>query len=141
MAIARKLQTSRDIFRVSGTSKRDRAIDAWLDEQPEELGATARTWFARMRACGSDVREVMHDGCPVACIEDAPFAYVDAFTAHVNVGFFQGASLPDPAGVLRGTGRFMRHVKLKPTLLVGEPVLQALIEAAYRDMKSRLLGG
>jgi len=133
-----RVQTSRDIFRVSGTSKRDRAIDAWFDEQPEDLGAIARTWFGRMRACGTDVREAMHDGCPVACIEDAPFAYVDAFTAHVNVGFFQGAALHDPAGLLQGAGRFMRHVKLKPGARVDEASLEALIVAAHRDIRARL---
>jgi len=133
-----RVQTSRDIFRVSGTSKRDRAIDAWFDEQPGDLGAIARTWFGRMRACGTDVREAMHDGYPVACIEDAPFAYVDAFTAHVNVGFFQGAALHDPAGLLQGAGRFMRHVKLKPAARVDEASLEALIVAAHRDIRARL---
>ena len=138
MTFARKLQTSRDIFRVSGTSRRDRAVDAWFDEQPEDLGTIARTWFDRMRACGTDVREALHDGCPVACIENAPFAYVDAFTAHVNVGFFQGAALHDPAGLLQGAGRFMRHVKLKPGARLDEASLEALIVAAHRDIRARL---
>ena len=133
-----RVQTSRDIFRVSATSTRDRAVDEGFDEQPEELGAIARTWFGRMRACGTDVREALHDGCPVACIEDAPFAYVDAFTAHVNVGFFQGAALRDPARLLQGTGRFMRHVKLRPGTPVDEVALEALIAAAHRDIRARL---
>lgn len=137
MAFARKLQTSRDIFRLSGASRRDRAIDAWFDEQPDDLGALARGWFARMRACGTDVRELIHDGCPMACVDDAPFGYVDVFTAHVNVGFFQGASLRDPARLLQGTGRFMRHVKLKPAADVDTASLEALIAAAYLDMKGR----
>ena len=137
MAFARRLQTSRDIFRLSGASRRDRAIDAWFDEQPDDLGALARGWFARMRACGADVRELIHDGCPVAGIDDAPFGYVDVFTAHVNVGFFQGASLRDPARLLQGTGRFMRHVKLKPGADVDTASLEALIAAAYLDMKGR----
>jgi len=141
VAFARRLQTSRDIFRLSGASRRDRAIDAWFDEQPDDLGALARGWFARMRACGNDVRELIHDGCPVACIDDAPFGYVDAFTAHVNVGFFQGASLRDPARLLQGTGRFMRHVKLKPGSLVDASPLEALIGLAYVDIKARLKHG
>ena len=49
-----------------------------------------------MRGCGDDVREHLHDGHPTACIGDAAFAYVNAFRAHVNVGFFLGAILPDP---------------------------------------------
>jgi hypothetical protein len=138
MALARKVQTSRDIFRVSGVTRRDPEIEAWFDECPDDLGAIARTWFALMRACGPDVREAIHDGCPVACIADAPFGYVDVFTAHANVGFFQGASLPDPKRLLQGTGKFMRHVKLKPGVAVDAPSLDALIRAAYLDMRKRL---
>ena len=73
----------------------------------------ARRWFEVMRGCGDEVREVLHDGCPVACLGDVPFGYVNVFTAHVNVGFFQGAGLRDPEGLLEGTGKFMRHVKLR----------------------------
>ena len=84
-----------------------------MDEQPEELGAIARRWFDVIRDCGDDVRELIHDDAPTACVADAAFAYVDAFTAHVNVGFFNGVALADPAGLLEGTGKFMRHVKLR----------------------------
>ena len=84
-----------------------------MDEQPEELGAIARHWFDVIRDCGDDVRELIHDDAPTACVADAAFAYVDAFTAHVNVGFFNGAGLADPAGLLEGTGKYMRHVKLR----------------------------
>lgn len=79
----------------------------------------------------------MHAGHPTACVGDAAFGYVDAFTAHVNVGFYQGAGLPDPAGLLEGNGRFMRHVKLEPGRDVDEQALTTLIEAAYADMKRR----
>lgn len=65
-----------------------------------------------MRACGDDVRELLHDGHPTACVREAAFGYVNAFTSHVNVGFFRGAEIDDPDGPLEGTGKFMRHVKL-----------------------------
>lgn len=83
----------------------------------------------------------MHDGCPTVCVQDAAFAYVSAFTAHVNVGFFQGASLADPAGLLEGTGKYMRHVKLRPGLAVDESSLAALITAAHLDIVARLRAG
>ena len=121
-----------------GAAERDPAIDVWLDAQPHALGGIARRWFARMRECGADVRELMHDGCPNACVEDAPFAYVNVFRAHVNVGFFQGASLPDPAGLLQGTGKYMRHVKLRPGVSVDAGALEVLIDAAYRDIAERV---
>src|SRR5215831_15316549 len=105
---------SNAILRFNGAVKHDPLIDVWLNKQPHELGSIAQDWFAKMRECGSDVLELMHDGCPVVCIEDAPFAYVNVFRSHVNVGFFHGAALQDPAGLLEGNGKRMRHVKLKP---------------------------
>ncbi len=102
------------------------------------LGAIARRWFELMRACGDDVRELVHDGAPTACVDDAGFAYANAFTAHVNVGFFRGAELPDPDGLLEGSGRFMRHVKLRPGQAVNEAALRRLVQAAYLDMRRRV---
>jgi hypothetical protein len=126
------------MLRFSGAVKRDPAIDVWLKEKAPELGAIAQRWFARMRECGKDVRELMHDGCPVACVGDAPFGYVNVFTAHVNVGFFHGAELDDPAGLLEGSGKRMRHVKLRPGADHNLAALSALIDAAYADIESRL---
>ncbi len=103
-----------------------------------ELGAIAQRWFGVMRDCGDDVRELLHDGHPTACVTDAAFAYVDAFKAHVNVGFFRGAEIADPEGLLEGTGKFMRHVKLRPEREVDARALRALIATAYADMKARL---
>ena len=118
--------------------RHDPAIDDWLRAHPGPLGKIAERWFETMRACGEDVRELLHDGHPTACVGDAAFAYVNAFKAHVNVGFFQGASLPDPAGLLEGTGRFMRHVKLRPGAGIDAPAVEALIAAAHRDIVARL---
>lgn len=126
------------IFRLSGTVRRDAAIDAWMGARRAELADLARSWFEVMRACGDDVREVVHDGQPTACVGDAAFAYVDAFRSHVNVGFFHGAALADPARLLAGTGKFMRHVALRPGREIDASALRALIEAAYADIRRRL---
>ena len=126
------------LFLLPGGAKRDPAVETWMDEQPEELAAIARRWFDVIRNCGDDVREMIHDKAPTACVADAAFAYVDAFTAHVNVGFFHGAQLPDPAGVLEGTGKHMRHMKLKPEVAIDDMALSGLVEAAYLDIKGRL---
>lgn len=129
---------SSQLLRFPGGIRRDPAIEVWMHAHPGELGAIARRWFDAMRACGDDVRELLHDGHPTACIGDAGFGYVNAFTAHVNVGFFRGAELADPDALLEGTGRFMRHVKLGPGRRVDETALAKLVEAAYLDMKRRL---
>ncbi len=109
-----------------------------MREHTGELGAIARRWFEVMRDCGDDVRELLHDGHPTACVADAAFGYVNAFTSHVNIGFFHGADLADPAGLLEGTGKYMRHVKLRPESDVDATALVKLVDAAYTDMKGRL---
>jgi hypothetical protein len=129
------------LLRLNGAVERDPAIDAWMKEHGGELGAIAREWFEVMRKCGNEVLEILHDGCPVACLGDAPFGYVNVFTSHVNVGFFHGAALPDPARLLQGTGKFMRHVKLRPETATDAPSLSMLIETAYSDIKVRVENG
>jgi len=126
------------LFRFSGAVRRDPAIEIWMREHAGDLGAIAQRWFEAMRDCGDDVRELMHDGHPTACVADAAFAYVNAFKAHVNVGFFRGAEIADPDGLLEGTGKFMRHVKLRHEGDVDARALMKLIEAAHTDMKGRL---
>lgn len=130
-----------ELLRLNGAVEHDPAIDAWMKAHPGELGAIAHHWFEAMRICGDEVRELLHDGCPVACLGDAPFGYVNVFTSHVNVGFFQGASLTDPARLLQGTGKFMRHVKLRPGIATDAASLSRLIATAYSEMKTRVENG
>ncbi len=140
------------LFRLSGAVRRDPEVEAWfagvarLDpivdalrpEPADALRRIGRDWFERMRACGADVRELMHDGAAVACVEDAPFGYVGVFRAHVGVGFFHGAGLDDPARLLRGACKRMRHVKLGLAQPVDAAALGDLISAAHRDIRTRL---
>lgn len=125
-------------MRYPSAVRRDPDVDAWFAAPDHELRRMVEPWFERMRECGADVRELLGDGHPIACADDAAFGYVDAFSAHANVGFFHGAALEDPAGLLQGAGKRMRHVKLR----WGEPVdaaaLNDLIAAAYRDIRARL---
>jgi hypothetical protein len=130
-----------DLLRFNGAVEHDPAIDAWMKAHRGELGDLAREWFEVMRGCGDEVREVLHDGCPTACLGDVPFGYVNVFTSHMNAGFFQGASLPDPAHLLQGSGKFMRHVKLRPGTPADTASLRKLIEAAYADIKARVENG
>jgi hypothetical protein len=141
MNAERMAKMREEFLRFDGAVERDPAIDAWMKEHAGELGDIAREWFEVMRKCGDEVRELLHDGCPVACLGDAPFGYVNVFASHVNVGFFQGAALIDPAGLLQGTGKHMRHVKLRPGTAVDDRALRMLIETAYADIKERVEKG
>ena len=146
------MTTRTELLRFNGPVERDPTIDAWIKMKMKEhdgaLGAIAHEWFEVMRKCGDEVRELLHDGCPVACLGDAPFGYVNVFTSHVNVftshvnvGFFHGSGLPDPARLLQGAGKFMRHVKLRPGTPINTAALNELIDAAYADIKDRVENG
>ena len=126
------------LFLFPAAARRDPAVAGWFDARPGDLGKLARHWFDVLRACGDDVRELLHDGQPTACADAAAFAYVDAFTEHVNLGFFHGNDLADPARLLEGNGKFMRHVKLVPGRTVDDAALRRLIASAYADMQARL---
>ena len=129
-----------ELFRLPSAVRRDPGVEAWFSDLANPHRLMVRPWFERLRDCGPDVRELMHDGCPTACVGDAAFAYVAAFKAHASVGFFQGAELADPAGLLEGEGRRMRHVKLRPGQDFDGEALDALIACACHDIRRRLAG-
>lgn len=126
------------LFRFPVTKKRDEQIENWIDEHTDLLGSMAVHWFEVLRNCGDDVREILHDNQPTACVEDTAFAYVDAYKSHINIGFFNGAGLDDPAGLLEGTGKYMRHVKLYPDKEINEVALLKLINRAYKNIKKEI---
>ncbi|TWB44489.1 uncharacterized protein DUF1801 [Nitrospirillum pindoramense] len=125
------------LFRLPGAARRDPEVDAWF-AQGDPLRLMIQPWFEALRGCGPDVRDLIHDRQPTACVGDAAFAYVGAYTAHASVGFFHGADLDDPTGLLQGTGKRMRHVKLRWGQDHDAVALRALIAAAYQDIRRRL---
>jgi hypothetical protein len=127
------------LFRLPGAVRCDPEVEAWF-ARGDALRGMVQPWFETLRGCGADVRELIHDGRPTVCVEDAAFAYADAFAAHANLGFFYGAMLDDPTGLLQGAGKRMRHVKLHWGEPPDDAALQALISAAYRDIWRRLDG-
>ncbi|MCA9644754.1 MAG: DUF1801 domain-containing protein [Polyangiaceae bacterium] len=126
------------LFRLDSALTQDPRVAAWFREQNPALGALAERWFNQLRQSGPDVLELMHDGAPTACIADAALGYVNVYTHHVNLGFFRGAFLADPTKLLEGSGKRMRHVKLRPGLAVDAAALEALIAAAYQDLSAQL---
>src|ERR1041384_5832094 len=93
------------LFHFDTAVRHNAGIDEWLSGEPSVLFAIARQWFNKFRTCGDDVNELMHDGCPTACVDGAAFGYVGVYKTHINVGFFTGAFLPDPHKLLEGSGK------------------------------------
>lgn len=129
------------LFRLSGARRDDPSVADWFAAGDDQVRRLGQGWFERIRGLGPDVLERMHDHQATACVGDAAFAYVAAYRAHAAVGFFHGADLPDPAGVLEGAGKRMRHVKLKWGQPAPKAALEALIAAAYADIQARLAAG
>jgi len=125
------------LFRFPTAQRCAPEVEAWF-ARSDPLRGLVEPWFERIHACGPDVRALIHDWRPTACAEDAAFAYVDAHAQHANIGFFFGALLPDPVGLLEGTGKRMRHVKLRTDRMPDETALGDLITAAYSDICYRL---
>lgn len=126
------------LFPLPGARRQDASVEAWFAAPQSATRMLARKWFDEWCACGEDVGQLLHDGHPTVCVQGTALGYVNAFAAHVNVGFFLGATLPDPAGLLRGTGRFMRHVQVRPGEPGSDGPLRALVRVAYADLRSRL---
>ena len=66
------------------------------------------------------------------------YAYVLPHKNWVNLGFYKGAELPDPAGIMEGTGKKLRHVKVRSVEEAARPELRALIEEALAERKQAL---
>ncbi|HEX2221138.1 MAG TPA: DUF1801 domain-containing protein [Candidatus Limnocylindria bacterium] len=66
------------------------------------------------------------------------YAYLAVHPRHVNLGFYRGASLPDPAGLLGGPGKDMRHIRLDGVDDVGRPEVEELLKAARAEREAAL---
>lgn len=129
-----------DVLRLQGTKQHDPRIDEWLSGLSGDLGIIAReaVYMARFYAVGGT--ETLQDGQPVICIDEAPFAYVSMQGDHVRLGFFHGAALADPTGLLEGTGKAQRYVRLAAGAGIDAAAVGDLIQAAYDDMSLRATG-
>ena len=63
------------------------------------------------------------------------YAYIAVENSHVNLGFYHGTSLPDPSGLLEGTGKNLRHIKIRDVSSSNSPAVIALLRAAIADRK------
>ena len=126
------------ILRFTGHDLEELTVTEWLETKPDALHAIASEWIEAMEKSGPGTQLIFHDGYPIACVESAPFAYVNAYSQHVNLGFFYGVDLPDEHGLLEGTGKRMRHTKIRPEQMPDRSQLLSLLAKAYEDIKMRL---
>jgi hypothetical protein len=120
------------------------AGDQALERTTDEGRAAAEAARALIRRLDPDVVEVVwsHQGTvgfgvgPKKMSEH--YAYLAVHPKHVNLGLYRGASLPDPAGVLGGPGKEMRHLKLGGPEDLERPEIAELLRAAKADREAAL---
>ena len=121
-----------------------KAIDAYVQQRNpglEEVVAAVRRLVKK--TVPSAAEAVNPWGVPVFEV-NGTVCFLMVGKQHVTLGFAQGTSLPDPAGLLEGTGKNLRHVKLKTADQVSNPHLENLIiEAVVVNAKtpSRMRAG
>jgi hypothetical protein len=128
-------------YRYRGTLRHDPAIDAYIRSVKGEIGAVVARLVALVRSSVPGRDELRVHGAPQFCIEGEPFCYVVGYAKHVNLGFCDGASLPDPDGLLEGTGKAMRHVKIRPGATFPGGTLSRMVQEAARRVRARQSDG
>ena len=115
-----------------------------LARTTDEGRAAAEAVRALVRRLHPDVVEVVwpHQGTvgwgigPKKMSEH--YAYLAVHPKHVNLGFYRGASLPDPAGRLTGPGKAMRHLQVADADAVARPEIADLLRAARAEREAAL---
>lgn len=114
---------------------------ARLDPKIEQIARSLRTIILSV---DPDAVEVVRLGDNAASFGLGPkkmseaYAYIMPKAAYVNLGFYNGAALADPTGLIEGTGKRLRHVKVYSTEDADRPELRRLIESAKVERRQAL---
>ena len=86
-----------------------------------------------VRSAAPRAKEIAYRGWRiVAYVGDSTFCYIAPLRNGANLGFYRGASLSDPHQLLEGTGKNLRHVKIRSPQDLRGPALKALVRQAHR---------
>ena len=109
------------------------SFDAYLEDQPSKNRAIIRALRRFVARAEPRLTEAVKwgNGCWVG--PNGPVAYVYSGKDHVQFGFFRGAMLEDPKGLLEGKGAYVRHTKLRSASAIDERAFSALLRQAARS--------
>src|SRR6266849_1787528 len=116
-------------------------IDSHLEKKPLAVAEVARRLRGVMKRTVAGTKESVNPWKIPTFESNGPMCFFMVGKSHVTFGFFRGTSLPDPAGLLEGTGKNLRHVKLRGVKDLGRPALKRLILAAARLNKKEPMEG
>lgn len=107
-------------------------IKAYLGNKNPRLIPVVRGLRTLVREAIPGVTESVNPWRVPTFERDGPLFFWMVATNHVTFGFLRGTSLPDPRGLLEGTGKDLRHVKLRRPIDLNQPGLRQLVLAAAR---------
>ena len=108
-----------------------KTVDSWMEELGPSLREIAQTLRGIILQAVPDISESIKWGTPNYA-KSGHVCYLAANKGHINLGFFNGAGLNNPDGLIEGTGAKMRHVKVRTLEDIRPEVFAALVQEAVR---------
>jgi len=116
-------------------------IDEYVSRKEVTLREVAQGLRQLMRKTVPSVRESVNPWKMPTFESNGPMCFFTIGKSHVTFGFLRATSLPDPEKLLEGTGKNLRHVKLRSPEDLRNPALKKLIQAAARLNKKEPMAG
>jgi hypothetical protein len=117
-----------------------KAKSKYVSDENPDLGRVVRGLKELVKQCVPGTRETVNAWGVPTFEEKNPFCFYMVGKSHVTFGFHFGTSLNDPEGLLEGTGKNIRHVKLRTVEDLGNRGLREMIVAAARMEKAPMRG-
>ena len=116
------------------------SVRAWLENLPAEKKPIIERLRRLIEAVAPEAHEtIYHDALWFGPPDSGyPILYITVFKAHVNLGFFYGGFVPDPERLLVGSGKRMRHIKIRSVQECENPAITRLLAQAWADGLQRV---
>ncbi len=109
----------------------EKTVDAYIAQLENWQGDIVSEVRRILLQAAPEADEAIKWAQPVYSL-NGPFAYIKAFKSAVNFGFWRGADIDDPGGLLQGSGEKMRHIKLIDLGEIDEPAFTDFIQQAVK---------
>jgi hypothetical protein len=116
-------------------------VREWLHKLPADKKQTVDSLRRLIGSVAPEAHEIIYHDALGYGPTDSGFdriLYVTVFEKHINLGFFFGGSLNDPEGLLVGSGKRMRHIKIGSMQVSENPAIKSLLEQAWADGLKRV---
>jgi hypothetical protein len=115
-------------------------VRAWLENLPAEKKTIIERLRRLIASVAPEAHEIIyHDALWYGPADSGyPILYITVFKAHVNLGFFFGGFVSDPEGLLVGSGKRMRHIKIRSLHECENPAITSLLAQAWADGSQRV---